>query len=101
MPWLIEVYDDNYQSEGYLSEVDIEANGPNYPTGSADCTHDPAFALSFGSESEAWTFMFRRSQTCPLRPDGKPNRPLTALNYMIFFMEPEMMEAEHDHRNTH
>jgi len=81
--YVIEAFGDNGQSTGYLSEVDFEANGPNYPTGDVACTADPALALQFASADQALAFILTRSTTCPRRPDGGINRPLRALNLKI------------------
>jgi hypothetical protein len=87
MPYVIEIFTDNDVSQGFLSYVDFEMNGPGYPTGDAQCTPDPRNAIQFRNHDEAWGFIFTRSQTCPHRPDGKPNRPLTALNCLIRRLE--------------
>lgn len=80
--YLIEVFKAGI-SEGYLSRVDFEANGPNYPTGHAECSMDPKLAIQFASYDQALGFYLTRSQTCPRRPDGKINRPLRALTVQI------------------
>lgn len=73
----------NGRSAGYLAEVDFEAHGPAYPTGSARCTADPKQAIAFASYDQAVGFYLTRSTTCPRRPDGKINRPLRALTVQI------------------
>ena len=42
-------------------------------------TRDPRKALHFANVGEALTFWTRQSDVNPIRPDGKPNKPLTAL----------------------
>lgn len=46
-------------------------------------TEDPALALRFPDAVTAWRFWRQQSTVRPLRPDGKPNRPLTALSIMV------------------
>lgn len=46
--------------------------------GAIDVTLDPAKALAFPGIEEAWRAWTEQSKSHPLRPDGKPNRPLTA-----------------------
>ena len=40
-------------------------------------------ALGFPSHAEAWKFWMQQSRRVPRRPDGKPNRPLTAYTVSI------------------
>lgn len=59
----------------YLKSFDFEAHDGQ---GEIDLTPDLAEAKRFETAAEALTF-YQRSPVCrPLRPDGKPNRPLTA-----------------------
>ena len=74
------VWGNDGSRQGYISKVDLEVNGPNYPTGSVVCTEDEQQALRFPSVSTALAFIDTSSKTCPLRPDGKPNRPLRKFN---------------------
>lgn len=61
----------------YLKSADVEAfNG----RGEFNCTKDIKQAMRFDSHEAAFEFWRRQSKTRPLRPDGKPNRPLTAIN---------------------
>jgi hypothetical protein len=64
----------------YLREFDPEfANGVGLITGTADRTE----AMRFGSKSAAMLF-WRQSPRCRrIRPDGRPNRPLTAFTVEI------------------
>jgi hypothetical protein len=61
----------------YLQSFDVEAYD-----GRGDATFTPHIseALKFDSVSDAMECWRKQSQTRPLRPDGKPNRPLTAFN---------------------
>jgi hypothetical protein len=40
-------------------------------------------ALTFASTGEAWEYWKQQSKRVPTRPDGKPNRPLTAYTVSI------------------
>jgi hypothetical protein len=51
--------------------------------GSVLFTLKPAAAKSFPGPSEALEFWRTQSKTVPMRPDGKPNRPLTAYTVEI------------------
>ena len=46
-------------------------------------TSDPDKAMRFASAGEAMAFWNKPSTVLPLRPDGKPNKPLTALTVSI------------------
>jgi len=46
-------------------------------------TSDPAKAKQFKATSDAMIFWGTQSTTVPLRPDGKPNKPLTALSISV------------------
>jgi hypothetical protein len=88
--FVIEILGDNARSEGFIMEADFELNGPNYPTGSVTCTHDKRCAMTFAGRDQAIAFYLTRSRTCPTRPDGKPNRPLTGLTVLIRQMENDL-----------
>ena len=70
------------KSLGYLRSFGPEAAvvAGAYPTGEATFTAEVADALRFASRSEAFDFWRQLSKTCPRRPDGQPNRPLTAFS---------------------
>jgi hypothetical protein len=61
----------------YLASYDPEANDGQ---GDAVWTDDPARALLFESTAEAYELYRAVPRNRPLRADGKPNRPLTALS---------------------
>jgi len=64
----------------YLMRADIEAyDGRGY----AEFTKKVKKAKRFASYDEAFEFWRAQSKTRPLRPDGRPNRPLTAFNITI------------------
>lgn len=52
-------------------------------TGLADWTTDTAEALTFPDAGEAGGFWRQQSTVKPLRPDGAPNRPLTAYTVAV------------------
>jgi len=59
----------------YLRSCNVDAHGGR---GSVDAVQDPAQALRFRDVLEAMEYWRRQSTVRPLRPDGLPNRPLTA-----------------------
>jgi len=64
----------------YLQSFDFEyADGLGYGT----FTPDPKRAKSFTSFAEALSFWGTQSKTKPLRDDGRPNKPLTALSIAV------------------
>jgi hypothetical protein len=64
----------------YLESCDFEAFDGR---GRARFTDDLAEAMKFANKGEALRFWGTRSRTVPTRPDGKPNRPLTAYHAEI------------------
>lgn len=64
----------------YLEWSDPDARGG---WGDSRWTDDPAKAKTFGSFMEASACWRERSSKRPVRPDGKPNRPLTAYSITI------------------
>jgi hypothetical protein len=70
---------------GYLKSFDPDVGEsvdgtPVYPTGDAVFADDPTEALCFNTLQELLATYMTQSSTVPLRPDGKPNRPLTAFH---------------------
>ena len=65
---------------GYVRFFDPDAHGGR---GNLVTTADPARARQFDSAIEAGNFWRQQSKVRPLRPDGKPNRPLTAYSVVI------------------
>jgi hypothetical protein len=51
--------------------------------GFAVFTDDIDDAMRFGTKAAALQFWSQQSTVQPLRPDGKPNKPMTALTVMI------------------
>lgn len=64
----------------YIAGCDFDAFGG---IGHAQLTLQRARAKVFDSAEEAMRFWQTRSRVCPTRPDGKPNRPLTAYTVEI------------------
>lgn len=63
-------------SPRYLKSYDIEAHNGR---GAVELTADINEALQFASVREALQAWNTQSRTTPLRDDGRPNKPLTAL----------------------
>lgn len=64
----------------YLEGFDPEAG---YGWGAAAFTRDLQRAMVFPDLKAAYEFIGTRPKTRPTRPDGKPNRPLTAFTLQI------------------
>jgi hypothetical protein len=52
-------------------------------TGESDWSYDKSQALRFAGKFEAFQFCMQILESDPIRPDGKPNRPLTAFTVLI------------------
>lgn len=80
------------ETEVWLSEYDPDAHAPGrpFPTGEVGGTGDPAAAMKFETPSEAWELWRQPSSAVPTRPDGKPNRPLSAFTIAV---EPPPVEG--------
>jgi len=75
---IVEHADDFIGKPGkYLKGFDIEAY---YGRGTAWFTTNVSEAYRFKSLGELFNTWKTQSKTTPYRPDGKPNRPLTAFN---------------------
>src|SRR3954447_27054525 len=57
--------------------------------GEVQATPHKRYALQFDSQKEAWELWTKQSVVLPTRPDGKPNKPLTAFTVMIEPFEDE------------
>jgi hypothetical protein len=64
----------------WLVSCDVDAREGR---GMVIATDDPAKALLFPRPAAALMYWQRQSKHTPLRPDGKPNRPLTAYTVTI------------------
>lgn len=62
----------------YLRDFDFEAHDG---VGLIDMTPDLQRAKQFADLAEAVAFWKRSPECRPTRPDGQPNRPLTATNW--------------------
>ena len=64
----------------YVARFDPDGGDPTvaYPTGALETTPDADKALAFASAADAWACWRQASRRTPRRPDGRPNRPLTA-----------------------
>lgn len=69
-----------YKNKQLLKRYDPEGNAG---FGDIQVTNDPRQALLFDSPSDALTLWKVTSKTRPVRPDGNPNRPLTAFTIEI------------------
>lgn len=64
----------------YLQAFDFEYNNG---TGFGSFTPEVEKAMRFDTAAEAMIFWRTQSRTRPVRPDGRPNRPLTALSIEV------------------
>jgi hypothetical protein len=64
----------------YLKSYDVDARDGR---GEADFTDNINEALHFPTAGEAFDAWRTQSKKRPLRPDGKPNRPLTAFTMTV------------------
>jgi hypothetical protein len=72
----------------YLQSMDFEAADGR---GHVVFTHAQDEAMAFKDTIEAMSFYRTQSSSKPLRPDGKPNRPLTAYNVALILQGSEPM----------
>jgi len=71
-------------ASGWLAWADVEAHDGR---GDARLTADLDDALQFPTAEAALAFWRQASTTRPTRPDGKPNRPLTAFSIELVDLE--------------
>jgi hypothetical protein len=78
-----------------LQYYDPEIKDPKDPrrTGYAKWTNDPLMAIVYKTRQEALKEWMRVSVSVPLRPDGKPNRPLSAFTVTIMTLEDALKDA--------
>jgi hypothetical protein len=76
----------------WLKAFDNEARDGR---GSASFTDDPREALRFPDLEAAFEAWKSQSRTQPLRPDGRPNRPLTAYSVTFDTIADEPADARH------
>ena len=72
----------NYTPLGDLFLRDANVNAAR-GRGTIETTSDPARAKRFASKAEAWAYWGQQSEVKPRRPDGRPNRPLTAWTVLV------------------
>lgn len=65
----------------YVVDCDVDAHGGR---GEANFTADIGQAKKFEDSEHALIFYRRTSTIMPIRPDGRPNRPLTAYTIEVF-----------------
>lgn len=73
----------------YLEDFDFEAHGGR---GEITTTPDLARAKRFRDVLDAIAYRNTVPKCRPLRPDGRPNRPLTATHWEVFDPEKRGME---------
>lgn len=69
-----------YPRATYLKSMDWEADRGR---GRAELTESQDEAMTFDSRKDVFLFWRRQSEVQPLRPDGLPNKPLTAYTINI------------------
>ena len=67
--------EDTFPGAVYLEAYDVDAFGGR---GHSALTTDPTKALMFADPGDVLQAWREQSTVRPLRPDGKPNRPLTS-----------------------
>jgi hypothetical protein len=71
----------------FVYAFDAEAFGGR---GDVSAGPDRAKALRFSDPKDAMLFWRQQSKTMPLRPDGQPNRPLTAFSVDVEAIDEEV-----------
>jgi hypothetical protein len=77
MPVIIKVYTLDFELLGWLKSCDFD-RGNDTLTGDIVATSDVNQAMRFADKGAAFTYAMTQSKRVPRRPDGQPNRPLTA-----------------------
>jgi len=84
MKYVIQAHSPPEVEDQYLVSFDFDAmNG----CGFGIFTDKPEHAMRFKTLRDAMEFWRTQSTVKPLRPDGKPNRPLTASTISVFKLE--------------
>lgn len=68
----------------FLESMDFEAHGGR---GEMVTTPDLAKAMRFDVHNDPLKFLARSPKCAPTRPDGRPNRPLTKMNWEFVRLE--------------
>lgn len=84
MPWRMKIHGMGLICPVYLLSFDLDAHEGR---GAIAMTVDPTKALTWPDVADVLAAWKAQSTVRPLRPDGKPNRPLSALT-----IEPERCE---------
>lgn len=96
MAWLIQalgvpgIADELIGAPRYLSAFDPEAHEGR---GLVTFTTNPNEAIRYETTTAALEAWRSESRTVPLRPDGKPNRPMTA--FTIELVDTERLPPQH------
>ena len=80
--WLLALYDRTI-AEWLLSYDPDASDQGTFPTGLVSSTPNAGKAMSFDSMIEATDCIMQQSVVQPLRPDGRPNRPLRAFTLEV------------------
>lgn len=93
LKWLMYVdsHADGRPVKGFLSAVDVDA-GDDVTTGRIAVTLDLDKAIKFRNIDSVLSCWRMPSTRVPLRPDGEPNRPLTALTIVPMVADPESIQ---------
>ena len=68
----------------YLQDFNPDAHGADlYPTGWATFTDDLNKAKRFNGPADALKYIMQVPKICPVRPDGRPNKPLMAFTLEV------------------
>ena len=72
-------------TDKYLLSFDPKGHALRFsdPTGRVEFTMRRSKALHFATAADALAFISQQSEVAPLRPDGRPNRPLSAITWLI------------------
>ena len=84
MNYLIQMHSPPEVEDQYLVSFDFEAMGG---IGYGIFSDELELAMRFKTLRDAMEFWRTQSTVNPLRPDGKPNRPLTASTISVFKIE--------------
>jgi len=84
MTYVIQIHSPPDVEDQYLVSFDFDALGGR---GWGIFSDKPEHAMRFKTLRDALEFWRTQSTVKPLRPDGKPNRPLTASTISVFKVE--------------
>jgi hypothetical protein len=70
-----------WEGDCYLASYDVDTDGLGIP--SITFTSERSKAMTWATAAEAMECWRQQSKVTPLRPDGRPNRPLTAFSIEI------------------